>query len=107
MSGFKVNISNSKLSSFSLKNNPSLIGVDNPLPKVESRDFSNMFYNCRNLLTVPTNLFENNKSVTNMVNTFYYCYKLTTAPNIPNSVTDMRSTFYSCTKLTTAPNIPN
>jgi hypothetical protein len=48
----------------------------------------------------------NKVPVTDMTETFYDCYNMTTAPVIPQSVTNMERTFYNCTSLTAAPVIP-
>ena len=58
---------------------------------------ASMFYDCRNLTTVP--LFDT-KNVTNMKNMFYSCSNLTTVPLFDTSnVTNMSSMFKGCSSL--------
>ena len=54
------------------------------------------FYSCYNLTTAP----EIPASVISMSYTFFGCTNLATAPEIPSSVTNMNSTFYQCYRLT-------
>ena len=70
---------------------------------VESISLLDCFYGCKSLTTAPVIP----DSVTNMGRCFNNCTSLTTAPVIPNSVTSMGRCFYNCTSLTTAPVIPN
>lgn len=85
------------------------IGFDgnDPSGLIEYNDTSNvtnmnsMFYNCRNLTTIPS--FDTS-SVTNMEQMFAYCTSLTTVPKLnTRSVTRMRAMFSDCTNLTTVP----
>lgn len=62
-----------------------------------------MFYNCKNLTSVP--LFDTSK-VTDMNNMFYRCYKLTSVPLFDTSnVSIMNSMFYDCKDLTSIPQL--
>lgn len=62
-----------------------------------------MFYNCSNLTTIPQ---LNTSNVTTMSNMFYQCTSLTTIPQLnTRSVTNMNHMFYFCTSLTTIPQL--
>ena len=72
---------------------------------INSCDFSgitsaqNMFYDCKNLTSIP--LF-NTSNVAGMSYMFYSCAQLTTIPQLDTSkVTNMRSMFEYCSSLTT------
>ena len=66
---------------------------------VESTD--SMFYNCKNLTSVP--LFDT-QNVTNMQGMFYNCMSLTSVPAFDTqNVTSMDGMFYYCTNLTSVP----
>lgn len=66
-------------------------------------DFSNMFYNCSNLTTIP--LIDTSKG-TNFSQMFYSCSSLTSIPQIDTSNgTSFGTMFYRCGKLTTIPQI--
>ena len=76
---------------------------------INSCDFSGitsayqMFYDCKNLISVP--LF-NTSNVTNMGKMFYSCSKLTTIPLLDTSnVTNMGYMFADCYELTTIPQL--
>ena len=73
--------------------------------KEDVTNFSNCFYLCPNLTSIPENLFTNNTAVTNFTNCFYYCTGLT--GSIPENlfsnntkVTDFSYCFSNCTGLT-------
>ena len=62
-------------------------------------NMSSMFYQCRNLTTVPQ---LDTSNVTNMGHTFYSCSNLKTIPQLDTSnVTNMSDMFSHCSKLTT------
>ena len=76
---------------------------------INSCDFSGitsakqMFYDCKNLTSVP---YFNTSNVTSMEKMFYNCSKLTTIPQLDTSnVTTMSNMFYQCTSLTTIPQL--
>ncbi|MFJ1328155.1 leucine-rich repeat protein [Capnocytophaga canimorsus] len=71
------------------------------------RDFSWTFYNCTNLTSIPTGLFNKNVNVTFFFGCFYGCSNLTSIPtglfdkNV--NVTNFTACFYNCTNLTSIP----
>ena len=76
---------------------------------INSCDFSGitsakqMFYDCKNLTSVP---YLNTSNVTNMEKMFYNCKNLTTIPQLDTSkVTTMGNMFSSCIKLATIPQL--
>lgn len=76
---------------------------------INSCDFSKitsayqMFYDCKNLTSVP---YINASSCTTMERMFYQCYKLTTISGIDtSSCSNMSYMFYNCSILTTIPQI--
>ena len=109
MAEYNVYINKMKCSKLEFSNNPALVSVDSPLPYINTTSVSSMFYGCRNIKTIPQNIFENNPQIEDMARTFGFCYNLTgNIPNIPDSVTSMAMTFHQCGNLTgTIPNIPD
>lgn len=66
-------------------------------------DFSNMFYFCSSLTTIPK---INTSNATNMYRVFYYCSNLTIISQLDTSnVTDMGDMFVSCKNLQTIPQL--
>ena len=66
-------------------------------------DMSYMFYYCRSLTTIPK---LDTSNVTNMKDMFYYCDNLETIPELNTSnVTNMEYIFANCQKLTTIPKL--
>ena len=64
-------------------------------------NMSDMFYDCRNLTTIP---LIDTSNATNMSNMFYNCERLTTIPELnTGNVTNMDSIFYYCVRLTAIP----
>ena len=70
-------------------------------------DFSNCFYYCTGLTSIPSDLFTNNPEVTDFDGCFSYCTGLTSIPNdlFTNNtkVTYFSNCFYYCTGLTSIP----
>lgn len=84
--------------------------IPQPLEKsfINVTSFESTFQNCKNIVSIPNNLFENCPNVTNFDMTFMWC---TSLENIPydlfyNSlkVTSFTSTFEGCKNITTIPN---
>ena len=75
--------------------------------KEDLTDFSDAFYGCLALKSIPEQLFANNPAVTNFSGTFSGCSALATIPeNLFASnpkVTDFGHSFKNCTKLTSVP----
>ena len=76
---------------------------------ISSCDFSKitsakqMFYDCKNLTSVP---YFNTSNCTDMSNMFYNCSNLKTIPQLDTSkVTNMNGMFQGCSKLETLPNL--
>jgi len=64
-------------------------------------DFTEMFYYCYSLTTIPE---LDTSSGTNFGSMFYYCYSLTTIPELDTSSgTDFSNMFYGCYSLQTIP----
>ena len=75
--------------------------------KEELTDFSDAFYRCLALKSIPEQLFANNAEVTNFSGTFFGCISLKSIPtglfaNCPK-VTKFSLTFYGCTALKAIP----
>ena len=66
-------------------------------------DMGGTFYTCFDLIEAPNIP----STVTNMANTFNFCSSLLEAPQIPSGVTNLQSTFCECYSLITPPSIPN
>ena len=77
---------------------------DNAISFEDTSDLTDMieiFYNCQKLTSVP--LFDTRK-VTDMSSIFAYCYKLTSVPSFDTSnVTNMTNMFAYCYELTSVP----
>ena len=76
---------------------------------ISSCDFSGitsakqMFYDCKNLTSVP---YFDTSNCTDMYRMFYNCYKLTTIPKLNTSnVTKMDTMFFNCGNLTSIPQL--
>ena len=101
-------IGNSKVVFLSF-NNYNLLGCVGLIFRndINKTSFSNCFYGCSSLTTIPVGLFDNNVNVTNFNNCFYGCKNLTTIPvglfdnNV--NVTSFSNCFYGCSSLTTIP----
>lgn len=80
--------------------------LDNVIPYCDFSGITSakqMFYDCKNLTSVP--LF-NTSNVTGMQNMFWNCINLTTIPQLDTSkVKEMFQMFYSCINLTTIPQL--
>lgn len=70
-------------------------------------DFSDCFYNCRGLTSIPNDLFANNPEVTNFFSCFNSCTRITSIPNdlfVNNpEVITFNYCFRGCTGLTSIP----
>lgn len=64
-------------------------------------DVTNMFYNCKNLTTIPFFDISNSRSMQNM---FYGCNKLTTIPEFNTS--NVQNMYYMCCRCTSIKSIP-
>ena len=76
---------------------------------INSCDFSGitsakqMFYDCKNLTSIP---YFDTSNITSMEKMFYNCSKLTTIPQLDTSkVSNMNYMLYGCSKLETLPNL--
>ena len=81
--------------------------IDGAIPVVESTSFSNCFYSCSALTSVPEGLFANNPDVTDFSSCLRNCSALTSVPeglfaNNPD-VTDFSNCFRYCFALTSVP----
>ena len=95
----------------------SVTSIDSPLPHLKgvrtssSTVYDNKldyaFYNCRNLVSIPENIFYNNPNVTSFKSTFSSCTNITSIPeNIFSNntmATDFSYCFYNCNSLTSIP----
>ena len=75
--------------------------------KEDLTSFTNAFWGCLALESIPENLFANYPNVTNFQETFYSCWALTSIPenlfaNCPN-VTNFKKTFEGCKALQSIP----
>lgn len=62
-----------------------------------------MFYDCKNLKSVP---YFDTSNCTDMYRMFWYCYRLTTIPKLnTGNVTNMENMFHNCGNLTTIPQL--
>ena len=101
-------VSLSKPYPFFYPNNKDYIAsIEEPLPSMGETDFSNYFYQCRSLVSIPENLFINNPQITDFSDCFYYCTSLTSIPqglfdNNPE-VTRFMDCFSYCRYLTSIP----
>ena len=87
--------------------NDYIASIEEPLPFMGETDFSDYFWGCESLVSIPENLFINNPQITSFASCFYYCTRLTSIPqglfdNNPN-VTDFSACFYHCDSLTSIP----
>ena len=92
---------------FRPNSNDYIASIEEPLPFMDNDDFSNYFYYCTSLTSIPENLFINNPQITSFQGCFYYCISLTSIPsglfdNNPN-VTSFQRCFTNCTFLTSIP----
>ena len=90
--------------------------------RLSSGNFSNSFYNMRNLVASNfnhsdvTSMYQTywncsnltgspvcGNNVTNMINTYSHCYNLTGSPVCGNKVTSMYRTYHNCSNLTGSP----
>ena len=73
------------------------------------QDASNMFYDCKSLISLPDIWKWNTSNITNMSHMFYNCHSLISLPNISNwniiNVTNIDYMFYKCSSLKTLPDI--
>lgn len=101
-------VSLSKPYPFFCPNNKDYIAsIEEPLPFMSKTDFSNYFFNCHSLVSIPENLFINNPQITSFNSCFYNCDSLTSIPqglfdNNPN-VTDFGYCFYHFDSLISIP----
>ena len=81
--------------------------IDGAIPVVKSTSFSECFYYCDGLTSIPEGLFANNPNVTTFSKCFYECSALTSIPeglfaNNPN-VASFSECFYNCRRITSVP----
>ncbi|MGL5980586.1 MAG: fimbrillin family protein, partial [Phocaeicola sp.] len=86
----------------SWKEDTRLISIDTPLLNTAVTDFSDAFYDCSSLTSIPEGLFKYNTAVTNFKDVFRRCTSLTTIPEglFANNtkVTSFYGVFQGCTK---------
>ena len=83
-----------------------IASIEEPLPFMGETNFSDYFYYCRSLVSIPENLFINNPQITNFSRCFRSC-RLTSIPeglfaNNPN-VTSFSYCFFYCISITSIP----
>ena len=84
-----------------------IASIEEPLPFMGETNFSDYFYYCRSLVSIPENLFINNPQITKFNDCFNNCEALISIPqglfaNNPN-VTHFGSCFCFCDALTSIP----
>ncbi|MGL5980706.1 MAG: InlB B-repeat-containing protein [Phocaeicola sp.] len=86
-----------------------LKSINSPLLNTAMTSFYGVFYECRNLTSIPSDLFKYNTAATSFRYAFYGCYSLTEIPaglfKYNTAAINFMRAFYGCTRAKVNPNI--